>query len=105
MRGLNNNQKFDLLQSAFQINCHKNNTIKISNRTEIIFGLQGLSELEFAYKDMERNDNSFKRKTYVLQIQNRTKYFGYTVWASTGFSVDELRYSDTRRAIENFGEL
>jgi len=67
-----------------------------------MLGLQGLPGFEFNYKDMVRNDNSFKRKTYVLQIQNRANYFGYSIWASTGISVDELRYNDTGRTIENY---
>ena len=43
-----------------------------------------------------------KRQTYLLQLQNKKGYFGYNVWASTGFEIDCLDYDRDTRTFEEF---
>ena len=74
----------------------------ISPRTDFILGIQGFPGFEFYDKDMHKSENSYKRKTMTLQLQNKTHYFGYEIWASTGLTIDEIEYSDETRAFENY---
>jgi hypothetical protein len=75
---------------------------EISPRTDIQLGLQGLSGFEFDYKDYVQRENNFKHKTYMLQLQNRTTYFGYDIWASTGVEIDQTDYAEATRQFENY---
>ena len=68
----------------------------LSSRTGISLGLQGIPKFEFKYKDFVQSENSFKMKTYMLEISNRTTYFGYDIWASTGVKFNELEYKGLR---------
>jgi hypothetical protein len=74
----------------------------VSDRTDIMFGLQGIPGFEFSFKDYVQGENDYKQKTYLMQIQNRTNYFGYDIWASTGIKIDDLKYSDPSRAFESY---
>lgn len=74
----------------------------ISPRTDIMFGMQGLPGLEFNFKDYVQSMNDYNQKTYTLQLQNRTTYFGYQIWAATGIRVDELVYEDDLRSFEDY---
>ena len=76
-------------------------TYSVLPKTDIMLGLQGLPGFEFNYKDFVQSDNDFRQKTYMLQIQNRTSYFGYNVWGSTGIRFDEKEFSDPIREFEN----
>jgi hypothetical protein len=75
---------------------------EISPRTEVQLGLQGIPYLEFDQKDYVQKENNFKQKTYMLQLQNRTTYFGYDIWASTGVQFDQLDFTATTRQFENY---
>jgi hypothetical protein len=74
----------------------------ISPRTDLTLGMQGIPKLEFNYKDYIQSENNYKQKTYALQLQNRTVYFGYNIWASTGIRFDEKEFDETLRAFENY---
>ena len=76
-------------------------TYAISPKTDIMLALQGFPGFEFKYKDFVQTDNDFKQKLYMLQIQNRTTYFGYDIWASTGILYDEKEFADLTREFEN----
>jgi hypothetical protein len=75
---------------------------EISPKTDIMLGLQGIPGFEFDFKDHIQSENNFTQKTYCLQIQNRSMYFGYDTWASTGIKFDEVKFSHTIRAFENY---
>jgi hypothetical protein len=74
----------------------------ISDRSDLMFGLQGIPGFEFDFKDHVQSENDCTQKTYCLQLQNRSVYFGYNVWASTGIKYDEREYSEITRAFENY---
>jgi len=67
-----------------------------------MLGLQGFKGFEFDHKDYVQRENDFKQKTYMLQLQNRTTYFGYDIWAATGIKFDEKYYSEMTRKFENY---
>jgi len=75
---------------------------RVSSRTDIMLGLQGFSGFEFDHKDFVQSENDFKQRTYMLQLQNRTTYFGYDIWASTGLQFDQIEYADATRDFENY---
>jgi hypothetical protein len=37
-----------------------------------------------------------------LQLQNRSTYFGYQIWAATGLQYDKIKYNQTIRSFENY---
>ena len=74
----------------------------ISPRTDLTLGLQGIPGMEFNYKDYIQSLNDYNQKTYTLQLQNRTNYFGYQIWAATGVRFDEMRYKEDLRNFENY---
>ena len=75
---------------------------EISPNTDIQLGLQGMPGFEFDHKDYVQSENDYKQKTYMLQFQNRTTYFGYDIWAATGIQYDHKEYTETTRAFENY---
>ncbi|MHB9029987.1 MAG: hypothetical protein ACYC9O_14570, partial [Candidatus Latescibacterota bacterium] len=74
----------------------------ISPRTDIMFGMQGIPGIEFRYKDYILSMNDYNQKTYTLQLQNRTTYFGYQIWAATGIRYDEKKFDQDLRSFEDY---
>ena len=74
----------------------------ISSKTDISLGMQGFSGFELEYSDYVQTSNDFGQKTYTLQLQNRTSYFGYNVWAAVGVTLDQVRYDETYRKFEDY---
>ena len=77
-------------------------TYKVSDRTDIMLGLQGIPGFDLDFKDYVQSENDFNQKTYMLQLQNQSGYFGYKIWASTGIKYDERKYSEKYREFENY---
>ena len=75
---------------------------KVSDKTDIMLGLQGIPNLDLDFRDFVQNENDFKQKSYMLQLQNQSGYFGYKIWASTGVKYDERKYSEKYREFENY---
>ena len=75
---------------------------EISQDTDIMFGLQGIPGLELNFKDYVQSENDYKQKTSLLQLQNRTSYFGYQIWAAAGFQYDHKTFKETLRSFENY---
>ena len=74
----------------------------LSSQTDIQFGLQGLPGLEFKYKDYIQSQNNYKQITYLIQLQNKTMYWGYDIWAATGIKFDQLMFDKIYRHIEEY---
>jgi len=64
----------------------------LSSQTDIQFGFQGLPGFEFRYKDYIQSQNNYKQKTYLIQLQNRTMYWGYDIWAAAGIKFNQLMF-------------
>ncbi len=74
----------------------------ISSKTDISLGMQGISGFELEYNDYVQTSNDYGQKTYTLQLQNRTSYFGYNVWAAVGVSLEQIDYEEKYREYEEF---
>jgi hypothetical protein len=74
----------------------------ISPRTDVMLGLQGIPGMEFSYNDYLQDLNDYNQKTYTLQLQNKSTYFGYQIWAATGVRFDEKRFKEDLRSFENY---
>ena len=74
----------------------------VSPRTDIALGMQGIPGFELDYNDYVQTHNDYKEKTYCLQIQNRTNYFGYNVWAAVGVNLEEMDYQESYRKVESY---
>lgn len=74
----------------------------VSPRTDIMLGLQGIPGFQYSYSNYVQSQNDFGRRTYVLQIQNQTDYFGYNVWAAVGVDFDQLDYREKYRKLEEY---
>ena len=77
-------------------------TYDIAQNSKIMFGLQGIPNFEFEFKDNVQSENNFKQKTYALQLQCKSEYFGYDIWAATGLKYDEKEYIEAKRFFENY---
>ncbi|MFC1509400.1 hypothetical protein ACFL60_06925, partial [Candidatus Omnitrophota bacterium] len=69
---------------------------ELTPMTKISFGLQGLPNFEFDHKDFVQNENDFNMKTYMVEISNRTTYFGYDIWAATGLKINDIEFKGIR---------
>jgi len=73
-----------------------------SPQTDIMFGMQGVPGFELQMTDYVQDRNNFKQKNYILQIQNKTTYFGYNIWASAGFEYTQRYFENEYRKFEEF---
>jgi hypothetical protein len=74
----------------------------ISDRTDLTLGMQGVPGFGLAYNDYVQTQNDYIQKTYTLQLQNRTTYFGYDIWASVGVNLDKFNYDEAYREYEEY---
>ncbi len=74
----------------------------VSDDTNITLGMQGIPGYEFKLTDYVQPVNNYRQKTYVFQIENRSPYFGYNVWASVGMSLDKLSFDEDYRKFEEY---
>lgn len=74
----------------------------ISPRTDLMLGFQGFPGMEFTFKDYIESANDYHQKTYTMQLQNRSTYFGYQIWAATGIRFDQMEFTQSLRSFENY---
>ena len=73
----------------------------VSPRTGITLGFQGIPMFEYKHKDFVQTENNHSQQTYTWLIENRTTYFGYDIWASTGIKYNKIDF-DGLREFESF---
>jgi len=74
----------------------------ISPRTDVSLGMQGIPGLALNYKDYVQTQNNYNKKTYTLQLQNSTSYFGYNIWAAVGATMEKINFEEKYRAFEEY---
>ena len=74
----------------------------ISPRTDISLGFQGIPGMALDYSDFVQTQNDFEQVSYKIQLQNRTSYFGYNIWAAAGFTFDQINYDEAYRQFEEY---
>ena len=107
---------------GFKIQLYKKDTAEISNPgnyyrlyyplitckysinkcTDIMMGFQGLPGFHMDYKDFVQDENDYKQTNYLLQLQNRNIYYGYTIWGAIGIKIDEVRFDDELNSYGNY---
>ncbi len=75
---------------------------RISPETNITLGLQGFDGFEMLYRDYIQSHNDYKQVNYMLQIENRTNYFGFDVWGGFGFRLEEIKFDEDYRNFEEY---
>ena len=73
-----------------------------SNTTDVTFGMQGIPGFELSVTDYVQSQNDYSEKNYILQVQNRTTYFGYDIWTAMGFKYDNLTFKEPYRKFEEY---
>ncbi|HDY88549.1 MAG TPA: hypothetical protein ENH82_10630 [bacterium] len=74
----------------------------ISPKTNITLGLQGFKGFELQYIDYIQSHNDYKQINYILQVENRTNYFGFDVWGGFGFKLEEVMFDEEYREFEQY---
>ena len=74
----------------------------ISSQTDISFGMQGIPGFGLDYNDYVQSQNDYRQNTYTIQLQNRSGYFGYNVWAAVGVTLDQISYDEDYRQYEEY---
>lgn len=74
----------------------------ISDNTNITYGMQGFRGFEMLYKDYIQSHNDYRQINYILQIENRTDYFGFEVWGGFGFRLEQITFDEEYRKFEEY---
>jgi hypothetical protein len=74
----------------------------VSPNTKVSFGIQGFNGFEMQVRDYIQSQNDFKQVNYLLQIENRTNYFGFDVWGAFGFQLEQIKFDEAYRSFENY---
>ena len=77
-------------------------TYIVSQNTDISLGFQGIPGFELDFADYVQTQNDYKQKTYTLQLQNKTGYFGYNIWGAVGMSYNQINYDEIYRQFEEY---
>ena len=75
---------------------------RISPKSNITLGIQGFDGFEMHFKDYIQSYNDYKQINYILQIENKTDYFGFDIWGGFGFRFEDVRFDEDYRAFENY---
>ena len=74
---------------------------KVSPKTIVTIGAQGFKGLELQYNDYIIAHNDYKQTNYIIQVENRTTYFGFDIWGAFGCKLDNIKYDKSYRSFEN----
>ena len=75
---------------------------KLTPRTQIWVGLQGLPGLPLRVKDQATGRESSKEQVRVVQLTNHSPYFGYEISMNLGLRLNRRRYDDPFRKEDEF---
>jgi len=75
---------------------------QISPKTNITLGLQGFKGFELLHRDYIQNRNDYRQVNYILEVANRTSYFGFDVWGGFGVKLKKLMFEEEYRDFEEY---
>jgi len=75
---------------------------QISPRTNITLGLQGFKGFELLHRDYIQSYNDYRQINYILEVSNRTNYFGFDVWGGFGIKLEQLTFEEEYRDFEEY---
>ena len=74
---------------------------RLTPRTQIWLGFQGLPGLPLRNEDNAININTYEESVWALQLTNRSPYLGYDILVSLGFKSQRRLYEDPSRDLDN----
>jgi len=74
----------------------------VSPLTNVTLGFQGFKGFEMFFKDYIQSHNDYRQMNYILQIENRTTYFGLDIWGGFGFKFEEIKFDEDYRKFEEY---
>jgi len=75
---------------------------RISPKTNVSLGLQGFKGFELLYRDYIQSHNDYRKVNYILEIANKTSYFGFDIWGGFGFKIEQVKFEEEYRNFEEF---
>ena len=75
---------------------------QLMSRTQLRFGIQGIAGIPYRMRDDTSSRNSFKQRTMLLSLTNRSHYFGYDLMTIIGVTKDHRSYDSTFADRRNF---
>jgi len=75
---------------------------QISPKTNSKLGLQGFKDFELLYRDYIQSHNDYRQVNYVLEIGNKTTYFGFDIWGGFGFKLEKRIFEEEYRSFEEY---
>ena len=74
----------------------------LSPATILTMGMQGFKGFEMVYKDYIQDHNDYRQVNYVLQIENKSTYFGFEVWGGFGLRMEQIMFDKKYRVFEEY---
>ena len=74
----------------------------VSPDTRLSFGMQGFDRFEYRYRDFADPRNDYRQKNLVMQVENKSMYFGYIAWGAWGFKMEQVAFDDRLRKYESY---
>jgi len=75
---------------------------QLSSKTNVTLGMQGFKGFEMQYRDYIQSHNDYKQVNYIVQVENRTTYFGFEIWSGFGFRLEQIMYDEEYRKFEEY---
>ncbi len=75
---------------------------RISPKTNITLGFQGFKGFELLYKDYIQDHNNYRKVDQMLQIENKTEYFGFDTFGAFGFKIEQMIFEEEYRKFEEY---
>ena len=70
-------------------------------RTTFQLGLQGVGPLPYRVKDRVRAHESFKQRTLLATVTNRSRYFGYELYTIIGMTKERRQFDSRQQGFNN----
>ena len=74
---------------------------RVSPNTEMWVGVHGFQGLDHRFKDRAKPRESFRQQTFVAQLVNRSRRYGYQIATMLGMERNRRTYDDVLRVEEN----
>ncbi len=80
-------------------------TLPLMQRSQLQLGIQGLGPLPYRVEDRVNARNSFDQHTLYLNVNNRSKYFGYDLRTIVGLQREVKTFDEESRESDAFDAL
>ncbi len=74
----------------------------VSPDTNITFGTHGFKGMNLSFKDYTKSQNNYNQRNIMLQLTNRSRYYGFDIVGLCGFRLEEKMFIEANRKFENY---